>query len=207
MEVQRADEHAQQLVAKHRARHEAARAELDMIFAYFAPPGAMLRRIGGSAGAAGRGSSSPPSRTTMRPSPPLATATAGCFAATSRCTNISRPSCTPSSRSSTTSSTSARRTSTTEALHRSRDHAPDQGRRLRRRDARLFRARARPTASGSRPSVHKRRANPWRRLKWALSRFLVNVMDYTRHAAAELRPDASALARPCTPRTGSPAAR
>ena len=29
------------------------------------------------------------------------------------------------------------------------------------------------------PEVHKRRANPWRRLKWALSHFLVNVMDYT----------------------------
>ena len=29
------------------------------------------------------------------------------------------------------------------------------------------------------PAVHKRRANPWRRLKWAISHFLVNVMDYT----------------------------
>jgi cardiolipin synthase len=29
------------------------------------------------------------------------------------------------------------------------------------------------------PELHKRRANPWRRLKWALSHFLVNVMDYT----------------------------
>jgi cardiolipin synthase A/B len=29
------------------------------------------------------------------------------------------------------------------------------------------------------PALHKRRANPWRRLKWALSHFLVNVMDYT----------------------------
>jgi len=29
------------------------------------------------------------------------------------------------------------------------------------------------------PAVHKRRANPWRRLKWAVSHFLVNVMDYT----------------------------
>jgi cardiolipin synthase A/B len=28
-------------------------------------------------------------------------------------------------------------------------------------------------------AVHKRRSNPWRRLKWALSHFLVNVMDYT----------------------------
>jgi cardiolipin synthase len=29
------------------------------------------------------------------------------------------------------------------------------------------------------PALHKRRANPWRRLKWAISYFLVNVMDYT----------------------------
>ena len=29
------------------------------------------------------------------------------------------------------------------------------------------------------PALHKRRANPWRRLKWAVSHFLVNVMDYT----------------------------
>lgn len=29
------------------------------------------------------------------------------------------------------------------------------------------------------PEVHKRRANPWRRLKWAISHFMVNIMDYT----------------------------
>jgi cardiolipin synthase len=29
------------------------------------------------------------------------------------------------------------------------------------------------------PALHKRRANPWRRFKWALSHFLVNVLDYT----------------------------
>jgi cardiolipin synthase len=29
------------------------------------------------------------------------------------------------------------------------------------------------------PALHKRRANPWRRLKWAVSHFLVNIMDYT----------------------------
>jgi cardiolipin synthase A/B len=29
------------------------------------------------------------------------------------------------------------------------------------------------------PELHRRRANPWRRLKWALSHFLVNIMDYT----------------------------
>jgi cardiolipin synthase len=28
------------------------------------------------------------------------------------------------------------------------------------------------------PELHKRRANPWRRFKWALSYFLVNVVDY-----------------------------
>jgi cardiolipin synthase len=27
--------------------------------------------------------------------------------------------------------------------------------------------------------LHKRRATLWRRLKWALSHFLVNIMDYT----------------------------
>ncbi|HVM22805.1 MAG TPA: phosphatidylserine/phosphatidylglycerophosphate/cardiolipin synthase family protein [Sphingomicrobium sp.] len=29
------------------------------------------------------------------------------------------------------------------------------------------------------PELHRRRANPWRRIKWAISHFLVNVMDYT----------------------------
>jgi cardiolipin synthase len=29
------------------------------------------------------------------------------------------------------------------------------------------------------PEVHKRRSSPWRRLKWALSHFLVNIMDYS----------------------------
>ena len=28
------------------------------------------------------------------------------------------------------------------------------------------------------PEVHKRRSNPWRRFKWAVSHYLVNVMDY-----------------------------
>jgi cardiolipin synthase len=29
------------------------------------------------------------------------------------------------------------------------------------------------------PALHKRRASLWRRFKWAVSHFLVNVMDYT----------------------------
>lgn len=29
------------------------------------------------------------------------------------------------------------------------------------------------------PALHKRRSSPWRRIKWAISHFLVNVMDYT----------------------------
>ena len=29
------------------------------------------------------------------------------------------------------------------------------------------------------PALHKRRASTWRRIKWAVSHFLVNVMDYT----------------------------
>ncbi|HEX8841388.1 MAG TPA: phospholipase D-like domain-containing protein, partial [Sphingomicrobium sp.] len=29
------------------------------------------------------------------------------------------------------------------------------------------------------PELHRKRANPWRRLKWAVSHFLVNVLDYT----------------------------
>ena len=29
------------------------------------------------------------------------------------------------------------------------------------------------------PDLHKKRANPWRRLKWAVSHFLVNILDYT----------------------------
>ena len=28
------------------------------------------------------------------------------------------------------------------------------------------------------PELHKRRASPWRRMKWAVSHFLVNIMDY-----------------------------
>ena len=29
------------------------------------------------------------------------------------------------------------------------------------------------------PELHQRRANPWRRFKWALSHYLVNIMDYS----------------------------
>ena len=29
------------------------------------------------------------------------------------------------------------------------------------------------------PELHRRRSNPWRRFKWALSHYLVNIMDYT----------------------------
>ena len=29
------------------------------------------------------------------------------------------------------------------------------------------------------PELHKRRSNPWRRFKWALSHFLVNIIDYS----------------------------
>jgi cardiolipin synthase len=29
------------------------------------------------------------------------------------------------------------------------------------------------------PWLHKRRASMWRRIKWAISHFLVNVADYT----------------------------
>ena len=29
------------------------------------------------------------------------------------------------------------------------------------------------------PELHKRRSNPWRLIKWALSHYLVNIMDYT----------------------------
>lgn len=39
------------------------------------------------------------------------------------------------------------------------------------------------------PELHRRRANPWRRLKWALSHFLVNVMDYTVTRRLNFRPD------------------
>ena len=37
------------------------------------------------------------------------------------------------------------------------------------------------------PQVHKRRASPWRRLKWAISHFLVNVADYTLTRRLNLR--------------------
>jgi cardiolipin synthase A/B len=29
------------------------------------------------------------------------------------------------------------------------------------------------------PELHRRRANWWRRIKWAISHYLVNIMDYT----------------------------
>jgi cardiolipin synthase len=29
------------------------------------------------------------------------------------------------------------------------------------------------------PALHRRRATLWRRVKWAVSHFLVNIMDYT----------------------------
>ncbi len=40
------------------------------------------------------------------------------------------------------------------------------------------------------PYVHKQRASPWRRLKWALSHYLVNIMDYTVTRRLNFRPDA-----------------
>jgi len=40
------------------------------------------------------------------------------------------------------------------------------------------------------PALHKRRASPWRRVKWALSHFLVNVMDYTVTRRLNFRPEA-----------------
>jgi cardiolipin synthase len=39
------------------------------------------------------------------------------------------------------------------------------------------------------PALHKRRANPWRRIKWALSHFMVNVMDYTVTRRLNFRPE------------------
>src|SRR4051794_10842333 len=39
------------------------------------------------------------------------------------------------------------------------------------------------------PALHKRRANPWRRLKWAISHFLVNIMDYTVTRRLNFRPE------------------
>jgi cardiolipin synthase len=38
------------------------------------------------------------------------------------------------------------------------------------------------------PELHKRRSNPWRRCKWALSHFLVNIMDYTVTRRLNFRP-------------------
>jgi cardiolipin synthase len=39
------------------------------------------------------------------------------------------------------------------------------------------------------PALHKRRSNPWRRLKWAISHFLVNIMDYTVTRRLNFRPE------------------
>ena len=38
------------------------------------------------------------------------------------------------------------------------------------------------------PELHKRRSSPWRRCKWALSHFLVNIMDYTVTRRLNFRP-------------------
>jgi cardiolipin synthase A/B len=39
------------------------------------------------------------------------------------------------------------------------------------------------------PELHKRRSNPWRRLKWAISYYLVNIMDYTVTRRLNFRPE------------------
>lgn len=39
------------------------------------------------------------------------------------------------------------------------------------------------------PALHKKRSNPWRRVKWAISHFLVNVMDYTVTRRLNFRPE------------------
>jgi cardiolipin synthase len=40
------------------------------------------------------------------------------------------------------------------------------------------------------PDLHKRRSNPWRRIKWAISHFLVNIMDYSVTRRLNFRPEA-----------------
>ena len=39
------------------------------------------------------------------------------------------------------------------------------------------------------PALHKKRASPWRRLKWALSHFMVNIMDYNITRRLNFRPE------------------
>ena len=39
------------------------------------------------------------------------------------------------------------------------------------------------------PELHRLRSNPWRRLKWAVSHFLVNVMDYSVTRRLNFRPE------------------
>jgi cardiolipin synthase len=39
------------------------------------------------------------------------------------------------------------------------------------------------------PELHKRRASLWRRIKWALSHYLVNIMDYTVTRRLNFRPE------------------
>src|SRR2546430_5452702 len=36
------------------------------------------------------------------------------------------------------------------------------------------------------PALHKLRSNPWRRFKWAISHFMVNIMDYTDRKSTRL---------------------
>src|SRR5947209_3428666 len=39
------------------------------------------------------------------------------------------------------------------------------------------------------PALHKKRANPWRRFKWTVSHFLVNIIDYTVTRRLNFRPE------------------
>ena len=144
----------------------------------------------GSAAAAGRGSSPPPSRTIMRPSPRPATPTAGCckrgveifeYQPTKLHTKLVVIDDVVHIGSSNFDFRSLYLN--LEMMLRVDD------RRVRRRDARLFRAASsadcvRDHAAGAQAS-----ARPWSTASNGRSRFfLVTSVDYTRHPAAELRP-------------------
>ena len=194
-------------------RDSEATSRLDMIFAYFAPPGALLRRIGWPVRAIGdgRGSSPPKGRTITRRSQQqqhnLRVSSAAAIA------NV--------------------QVSTGETAHQARHRRRCRPHRLgelrfpqplylnleimlRIKDAgfaaAMRRCFERELADGKMdfaPALHRRRANLWRRLKWAISTFAGDDDGLHRHAPPELPRESNALwwRRSDRPRTRSRAAR
>ena len=164
--------------AEHRPGYP-PRPRLEMIFAYFAPPAALLRDSGASDDGAERESSPLRSRTITRRLRPRAIATAAFCADASKCSNISRRNCIPSSRSSMTHVHIGSSNFDFRSLYINMEIM------LRIEDERFASAMRRyfdhevEDCRQITPKFHRQRANLWRRVKWGLSHFLVIVTDYT----------------------------